>query len=54
MSEPDAYGIADIVRRAMPPHFGKIDTVWWPARETIVRGGGWAGLLDASGPIIHF
>jgi hypothetical protein len=26
-----AYGMADIIRRAMPPDFGKIDMVWWPA-----------------------
>jgi len=30
-----AYGMADIVRRAMPPDFAKIDMVWWPALETI-------------------
>jgi ABC-type phosphate/phosphonate transport system permease subunit len=30
-----AYGMADIIRRAMPPDFGKIDIVWWPALETI-------------------
>ena len=30
-----AYGMADIIRRAMPPDFGKIDVVWWPALETI-------------------
>ena len=30
-----AYGMADIIRRAMPPDFGKIDMVWWPALETI-------------------
>jgi phosphonate transport system permease protein len=29
-----AYGMADIIRRAMPPDFGKIDMVWWPALET--------------------
>jgi hypothetical protein len=23
-----AYGMADIIRRAMPPDFGKIDMVW--------------------------
>jgi phosphonate transport system permease protein len=30
-----AYGMADIIRRAMPPDFAKIDEVWWPALETI-------------------
>jgi len=30
-----AYGMADIIRRAMPPDFAKIDMVWWPALETI-------------------
>jgi ABC-type phosphate/phosphonate transport system permease subunit len=30
-----AYGMADIIRRAMPPDFSKIDMVWWPALETI-------------------
>jgi phosphonate transport system permease protein len=30
-----AYGMADIIRRAMPPDFGKIDMVWWPTIETI-------------------
>jgi phosphonate transport system permease protein len=33
-----AYGMADIIRRAMPPDFGKIDIVWWPALETIDLG----------------
>ena len=33
-----AYGMADIVRRAMPPDFSKIDMVWWPALETIDLG----------------
>jgi phosphonate transport system permease protein len=33
-----AYGIADIIRRAMPPDFAKIDMVWWPALETIDLG----------------
>ncbi|MBV8337637.1 MAG: phosphonate ABC transporter, permease protein PhnE, partial [Alphaproteobacteria bacterium] len=33
-----AYGMADIIRRAMPPDFGKIDMVWWPALETIDLG----------------
>jgi phosphonate transport system permease protein len=30
-----AYGMADIIRRAMPPDFGKIGMLWWPALETI-------------------
>jgi phosphonate transport system permease protein len=30
-----AYGMADIIRRAMPPDFAKIDLVWWPVLETI-------------------
>jgi ABC-type phosphate/phosphonate transport system permease subunit len=30
-----ACGMADIIRRAVPPDFGKIDMVWWPALETI-------------------
>ncbi|HLY45298.1 MAG TPA: phosphonate ABC transporter, permease protein PhnE [Stellaceae bacterium] len=29
------YGMADIVRRATPPDFAKIDLVWWPALETV-------------------
>jgi phosphonate transport system permease protein len=33
-----AYVMADIIRRAMPPDFGKIDMVWWPALETIDLG----------------
>jgi phosphonate transport system permease protein len=33
-----AYGMADIIRRAMPPDFAKIDMVWWPALETIDLG----------------
>ena len=33
-----AYGMADIIRRAMPPDFSKIDMVWWPALETIDLG----------------
>ena len=32
------YGMADIIRRATPPDFSKIDTVWWPALETIDLG----------------
>jgi len=30
-----AHGMADIIRRAVPPDFVKIDIVWWPALETI-------------------
>ena len=30
-----AYGMADIIRRSMPPDFAKIDLVWWPVLETI-------------------
>jgi phosphonate transport system permease protein len=30
-----AYGMADIIRRAMPPDFAKLDLVWWPALETV-------------------
>ncbi|HEX3953829.1 MAG TPA: phosphonate ABC transporter, permease protein PhnE [Stellaceae bacterium] len=30
-----AYGMADIIRRAMPPDFAEIDKVWWPALETV-------------------
>jgi phosphonate transport system permease protein len=30
-----AYGMADIIRRAMPPDFAKINAVWWPALETV-------------------
>ena len=33
-----AYGMADIIRRAMPPDFSKIGMVWWPALETIDLG----------------
>jgi ABC-type phosphate/phosphonate transport system permease subunit len=33
-----AFGMADIIRRAMPPDFSKIDMVWWPALETIDLG----------------
>jgi phosphonate transport system permease protein len=29
------FGMADIIRRAMPPDFAKIDLVWWPALETV-------------------
>ena len=30
-----AYGMADIIRRAIPPDFAEIDKVWWPALETV-------------------
>jgi len=30
-----AYGMADIIRRAMPPDFGELGRVWWPALETV-------------------
>jgi phosphonate transport system permease protein len=30
-----AYGMADIIRRAMPPDFANVDLVWWPALETV-------------------
>ena len=30
-----AYGMADIIRRATPPDFSKLNLVWWPALETI-------------------
>ena len=30
-----AYGMADIIRRAMPPDFSKFHTVLWPTLETI-------------------
>jgi len=33
-----AYGMADTIRRAMPPDFSKIGMVWWPALETIDLG----------------
>src|SRR5271156_1457712 len=33
-----AYGMADTIRRAMPPDFSKIGLVWWPALETIDLG----------------
>ena len=33
-----ACGMADIIRRAMPPDFSKIGMVWWPALETIDLG----------------
>jgi phosphonate transport system permease protein len=30
-----AYGMADIIRRAMPPDFANINMIWWPTLETI-------------------
>jgi phosphonate transport system permease protein len=30
-----AYGMADIIRRAVPPDFSEIGKVWWPTLETI-------------------
>jgi phosphonate transport system permease protein len=30
-----AYGMADIIRRAIPPDFTEIDKVWWPTLETV-------------------
>jgi len=30
-----AYGMADIIRRAMPPDFSEISKVWWPTLETV-------------------
>jgi phosphonate transport system permease protein len=30
-----AYGMADIIRRAMPPDFASINLIWWPTLETI-------------------
>jgi phosphonate transport system permease protein len=30
-----AYGMADIIRRAMPPDFGEVGKVWWPTLETV-------------------
>jgi phosphonate transport system permease protein len=29
------YGMADIIRRATPPDFEQIGSVWWPALETV-------------------
>ena len=29
------YGMADIIRRAMPPDFAQLNLVWWPALETV-------------------
>jgi phosphonate transport system permease protein len=30
-----AQGMADIIRRAMPPDFGRVGEIWWPALETV-------------------
>lgn len=30
-----AYGMADIIQRAMPPDVGAIGKVWWPTLETV-------------------
>jgi phosphonate transport system permease protein len=30
-----AYGMADIIRRSMPPDFAQLGAVWWPALETV-------------------
>jgi len=30
-----AYGMADIIRRAMPPDFAEINKIWWPTLETV-------------------
>lgn len=30
-----AKGMADIIRRAMPPDFSEIDKIWWPTLETV-------------------
>jgi phosphonate transport system permease protein len=29
------YGMADIIRRAMPPDFSRIGGIWWPTLETV-------------------
>jgi phosphonate transport system permease protein len=29
------YGMADIIRRAMPPDFGEFNKIWWPTLETV-------------------
>ena len=29
------YGMADIIRRAMPPDFSEINKIWWPTLETV-------------------
>ncbi len=30
-----AKGMADIIRRAMPPDFAEINKIWWPTLETV-------------------
>ena len=30
-----AFGMADIIRRAIPPDFGEINKIWWPTLETV-------------------
>ncbi len=30
-----AYGMADIIHRAMPPDFSAVSKVWWPTLETV-------------------
>jgi phosphonate transport system permease protein len=30
-----AYGMADIIRRAIPPDFAEINKIWWPTLETV-------------------
>jgi phosphonate transport system permease protein len=30
-----AYGMADIIRRAIPPDFSEVGKVWWPTLETV-------------------
>jgi phosphonate transport system permease protein len=29
------FGMADIIRRAIPPDFAKINKIWWPTLETV-------------------
>jgi phosphonate transport system permease protein len=30
-----AFGMADIIRRAMPPDFAAVSKIWWPTLETV-------------------
>jgi phosphonate transport system permease protein len=30
-----AFGMADIIRRALPPDFSEISKIWWPTLETV-------------------
>jgi phosphonate transport system permease protein len=30
-----AFGMADIIRRAIPPDFSEINKIWWPTLETV-------------------